>query len=538
MGTFSVPPPVQVLLAMSLVLIACCIEKLMRQRRSMRGLPGPPHHWLFGHILVAGKMARDLPPDVHPHHYWQYLRKTYELGDIFYFDAWPLAPPTVIICEADMAEQITVKHSLDKHPIVKSYLKQHLGPENMAAANGAAWKKARTVYNPGFAPTHLMNVISKIVQDVEVFHEVLSELSETGEVFSMESTAMKISFDVIGRLVLDMNLNSQRGSDELVDAFRKQLHFLDSSTAWSSPFTGYNPFTQFAIWRNSRVIDKYVGRILDQRFSSSATANGKSKSELSIMDVALDTYNAEQGVNTAPGSHRRMDATFRQSAIDQIRTFVFAGHDTISTTISMIFYFLSKNPDARSKAGAELDSIFGPGMPAAAAQIRKDPHVLNRLPYCHAVIKETLRLFPPANTVRCGDGYHITDPTTGARYPTHDWIVWPDAFVIARNEKYYPQANRFIPERFLPESPFPPIPVGAWRPFERGPRNCIGGEFGTLELKVVMALTLRDFDFVPAYAKDAPTVDGEVCYQMLFGSAKPKSGVPGRVVCRLKTEEP
>jgi len=50
-----------------------------------------------------------------------------------------------------------------------------------------------------------------------------------------------------------------------------------------------------------------------------------------------------------------------------------------------------------------------------------------------------------------------------------------------------------------------------------------------LEIKVVMALTLRDFEFEPVYEEGAPEVDGEKCYQMLFGSAKPKSGVPGRV---------
>jgi hypothetical protein len=50
-----------------------------------------------------------------------------------------------------------------------------------------------------------------------------------------------------------------------------------------------------------------------------------------------------------------------------------------------------------------------------------------------------------------------------------------------------------------------------------------------LEIKVVMALTLRDFDFEPAYEPEAPDVDGEKCYQMLFGSAKPKGGVPGRM---------
>jgi len=182
---------------------------------------------------------------------------------------------------------------------------------------------------------------------------------------------------------------------------------------------------------------------------------------------------------------------------------VFAGHDTISTTISMIFYFLSKNPSVREKAVTELNEVFGSDFLTTAAMIRDDPYVLNKLPYNHAIMKEVLRLFPPANTVRVGSpSVQIIDPNTGKDYPTNNWVVWPDSYVLGRDERYFPEPESFIPERYMPDSPFLPIPAGAWRAFERGPRNCIGSEFGVLEIKVVMALTLRDFDFEPAYEKN------------------------------------
>ena len=228
-----------------------------------------------------------------------------------------MGPPTLIICEPDMAEQVTVKHSLDKHPMVKEYLKQHLGSENMAAANGAVWKKARTIYNPGFAIPHLMTVISKTVEDVLVFHEVLSKLAESQEVFQMEPTAMKLSFDIIGRLVLNLGLNSQRTNDELVDAFRKQLHFLSSANTWSSPLAGFNPIQQWKIVANSKVIDRYLGRILDSRFAQIDEGNDENEGGgRCIMDKVLFTYNAEiKGLQK--GAKRSMDAAFRKLAIDQ-----------------------------------------------------------------------------------------------------------------------------------------------------------------------------------------------------------------------------
>jgi cytochrome P450 len=200
----------------------------------------------------------------------------------------------------------------------------------------------------------------------------------------------------------------------------------------------------------------------------------------------------------------------------------------------MIFYFLSKNSTVRAKAIVELDTIFGPSLETTAQRIRDDPYILNKIPYCTGIMKETLRLFPPANTVRVGNpNVLITDLKTGESFPTEplkDTVVWPDSYVLSRDSRYFPEPLEFKPERYTDASPFPPVPAGAWRAFERGPRNCIGSEFGSLEIKAIMALTLRDFDFVPVYPEGAPMVDGEPCYQMLFGSAKPKGGVPGRIV--------
>lgn len=340
----------------------------------------------------------------------------------------------------------------------------------------------------------------------------------------------------------DMGLNSQRSSNKLVDAFRTQLHFLSSSNTWSNPFAGINPIQQYSIYKNSRVIDRCIGDELDRRFAKSENNAKENRSrKKSMLDVALDTYNSEIRGMSSSDERRTMDASFRQSAIDQIRTFVFAGHDTISTAVSMIFYFLSKNPSVRQKAIEELDALFEPSREMTAQKIREDPYVLNQMPYCMGIIKESLRLFPPANTIRVGDSnVWITDLETGMRYPTEpvkDTVVWPDSYVLGRDARYFPEPLKFMPERYDADSPFPPIPNGAWRAFERGPRNCIGSEFGSLEIKAIMALTLRDFDFVPTYPEGAPMVDDEPCYQMLFGSAKPKGSVPGRVIRTVRKRE-
>jgi len=205
----------------------------------------------------------------------------------------------------------------------------------------------------------------------------------------------------------------------------------------------------------------------------------------------------------------------------------------------MLFYFLNSHPAARASLTSELDQVFGPDSQSAATRIRASPRLLNNLLYTTAAIKETLRLFPPANTVRVGNPSVSVIDSNGIAYPTEPLpgtVVWPDSWVIGRDEKMFPEPRRFIPERWIAGlSKWPVPPPAAFRAFERGPRNCIGMEFGMLEVKVVAAMCVRDFEFVPGYAEDAPAVNGEKCYQMLFGSAKPKSGVPGRMV-RLRPD--
>ena len=108
----------------------------------------------------------------------------------------------------------------------------------------------------------------------------------------------------------------------------------------------------------------------------------------------------------------------------------------------------------------------------------------------------------------------------------------------------------------LPGGIAPPTHKDSWRPFEKGPRNCIGQELAVLETKVILALTVREFDFrckfpeveidgkmndgsdggVRCESVEEKTpqwmVEGHRCMQILKGSAKPAGGMPGVVLVK------
>ena len=243
-----------------------------------------------------------------------------------------------------------------------------------------------------------------------------------------------------------------------------------------------------------------------------------------------------------------MDAEFRKYAIDNLLILLFAGHDTTASTICYCYHLLSKHPDKLARVRQELDNVFGAGV-SANQQLRDNPYLINQCDYTLAVIKEILRLWPPASGVRIGrKDYFIKDPVTGEMLPTDGMVIWAVHMCIGRSAKIWgPDVDEFKPERFLPENAGK-LPPDAWRPFEKGPRNCIGQELALVEMKVVLALTLREFDIKTAYdelstlsndgtlwAKDhsfragPQKVFGEDMYQILLAAGKPREGMPARV---------
>ncbi|KAM0712458.1 hypothetical protein Q7P37_011554 [Cladosporium fusiforme] len=551
-----------------LTLILRFWQKLHYHRSLVKGLPGPPHSYWFGSLISMGEVISKQPPGAAPQTFPLMIKEHYNLGDWYVFDTWPIGPAAIVTFSPAMMHEFTVKQNMPKHPVVDVFMKNFGGEGNLVSSEGAVWKRWRSAFNPGFSATYLMTLVPDIVDQVSIFSDMMLDRAKNNTLFRMEAATTYLTIDIIGRVVLDHDLNSQTSRNELVDAFTSQ-------TSWERLGVQFRPIEliDFRIdfvqaWNNFKM-NRYIGRLLDERFSSrkarDASTTGSTRRK-HVIDLALESYLKDKAgtEGTSKESVTTLDSTFRTAAISNIKTFLFAGHDTTSSTISYAYYYLSKNPTMLSRIRAEHASIFGPDATTTAAQLKDSPHLLNKLDYTTAVIKETLRLQPPASTVRAGqEGFYIHDPDTGAPIATKDLMLWPVDVGLHRSSKEWADPHAFNPERFLrPSSHDTTAPTTttannnnnnnpAYVPFSKGPRNCIGQELAMIESRIILAMTMRSFDFTPAY-DELESLDGdgfgrraergaarrmkqwgEEAWQIQKGTAKPRGGMP----CRLRVRD-
>jgi cytochrome P450 len=172
---------------------------------------------------------------------------------------------------------------------------------------------------------------------------------------------------------------------------------------------------------------------------------------------------------------------------DHLLTLFVAGHETVANGLSWACYLLAQHPHVTARLLGELDRELGNRPPTMAD--------LDRLVYLEQVVKETLRLYPPATSLfrvaRAAFEWHGYELPAGA-------TIMYTPFISHRIAEHFPEPEAFLPERFDPNSANVP-PSYAYIPFGGGPRSCVGAPFAMLELKTVLAMILQRFrlDLVP-----------------------------------------
>lgn len=164
-------------------------------------------------------------------------------------------------------------------------------------------------------------------------------------------------------------------------------------------------------------------------------------------------------------------------------TILLAGHDTTAHALSWAWYLLTQHPELQQAAADEARAVAG-DRPLSFAD-------LPRLQIIDTILRETLRLYPPAwwaDRVSDQDcelgGYHI---------PARTLVVF-SAYVFQRDPQVFSRPNDFVPERFQADASAR-IPDGAYLPFGAGVHVCIGNTFALTEAKLILGAMAQHYSF-------------------------------------------
>ena len=192
---------------------------------------------------------------------------------------------------------------------------------------------------------------------------------------------------------------------------------------------------------------------------------------------------------------------------DNLLTFIVAGHETTALTLSWALYLCAFDPEVQDTLRIEAQSVLE-GRVATAEDC-------DALPYTEQVIKEALRLYPPAAFV--SRTAQADDVLCDRDIQRKDTVMLP-IYALHRHHDLWDNPDQFDPERFAdghkPER-------YSYLPFGDGPRICIGAQFAMIEAKIILATLISRFKFDRIEGKDPKPV--------MVLTLRPEGGVPLKV---------
>ncbi|MCA9905407.1 MAG: cytochrome P450, partial [Anaerolineae bacterium] len=190
---------------------------------------------------------------------------------------------------------------------------------------------------------------------------------------------------------------------------------------------------------------------------------------------------------------------------DEALTLFGAGHETTAVALTWTWYLLSQHADVEAKLHEELAQVLAGRTPTLDD--------LPKLKYAEMVIKESMRLYPPA----WGTTREVIAQTQLREYPLKKRdTVFINIYGLHRDARFFPDPLAFDPERFSPERE-KSIPKHAYIPFGNGPRVCVGNAFAMMEAKLVLATAAQRFRLTLA--------PGQVVEPQRMFTLRPKYGM-------------
>ncbi|CAH1401486.1 unnamed protein product [Nezara viridula] len=359
----------------------------------------------------------------------------------------------------------------------KDPLSQHL-----LALNGYKWKFLRAKLTPTFTSEKLKSMFSLLEICVQNFLSYIDE-SKDSPIDIMEICG-KLSIDAIASCAFGLELQCLKNRNHDFIKMGKAAFRPGNWHMFKAHLRTLYPqlFKKFNIRAYGKDVNDFFCSLVSETIRRRRMSGEKRVDFIYLLMKMLEEDEA-----TVTEFNRTSTIKFTDDLIAaQAFSFFIGGYETTSITMSCIFYELACHDEIRQKVQNEIDSNL-----SSESEISYND--LKSLEYLDMVIKEVLRLHPPAFYTQriCSEDFKIpgSDVTI-----VKDMEVYIPILELHSDEENFPRPLEFIPERFSRENKSR-IPKGSYLPFGDGPRKCIGMRFSLMELKLVMAITMLKYDF-------------------------------------------
>lgn len=466
----------EILLSLVSIFVCSIIIKRVLLSWKLRKLPGPFALPIIGNSIQLRKGTEG---------YFKLAKEyTAKFGNTFIL--WVGSLPLVAVTDPDDLQRILSSKTLIEKSGAYRFFKPWLG-KGILLLTGQEWHNRRKLLTNSFHNEILTNFIEPVFKEGQIMEKML-EKEVNGSAFNIVPYSKLCSLDVICDTAMGKEVNAQENSQgEIPVAIDRVSESV--FVRYVTPWLRIEPFfklSKYSTMQNEslKVIHGFTDKIVQERIQerkslfSKGNVNSmsevpKGKRRLAFLDLLLELRENGNALS---------DIEIR----DEVNTITFGGFDTTGSAIGWILFVLGHHPEIQEKIVEEVEEVW------------EDPNrcptlsELNKLNYLDRCIKEGMRLFPPVPII----SRQITEPFTLENKVTlpAGVAVTMNIFILHRNEKYFPNANKFDPDRFLPENSTDRHPY-AYIPFSAGYRNCLGSKFAMMELKTILSILLRNYEF-------------------------------------------
>jgi cytochrome P450 len=404
---------------------------------AIRRPPGPPPRFLIGRFPLLGPDPLSV-----------FTRWTRDFGDMFYYRAGWIH--VYFLNHPDLIESVLISQAQNfaKDKVIQNS-RWFLGL-GLLTSEGNEWRRQRRLCQPAFHRLRL----ACYGQTMGAYAEEMLVAWSDGDVCDIHQEMMRLTMRIVAKVLFSVEVSED--AQKVAASLNLLMRHTSGFRMIMPPPLRHLPLPELVrVKRAVRELDEIVERIIHQR-----RAGGDNGDLLSMLIAARD----EDG---SVMSDRQLR--------DEIMTFLLAGHETTAVSLSWTWYLLSQHPEAGHKLRQELSDVLGGRTP----QLED----LARLPYTEKVVKESMRLYPPAWSL----ARSVAKETDigGYRLPVGANVVM-SPWIMHRDPRFFHHPEQFDPDRWSDLST-QNLPRFAYFPFGGGPRLCIGASFAMMEANLLLA---------------------------------------------------